>query len=61
MENQVFIITSLFSCFSVLGLLKLMQLVCLAMEWLHVCSLKHTQIQTGLKKGQTAQTKLRRL
>lgn len=51
MEDQVFIIISLFSGFSVLGLFKLMQLPCLVMEWLHVCSLKHTQIQTGLKKG----------
>ena len=32
-ESQVFIISTLFPCFSAFSLLKLMQLVCLVMEW----------------------------
>ena len=36
----------LFQCFSIFSILKLMQLVCLVLEWQHVLNLKRLQIQT---------------
>ena len=35
----------LFQCFSIFSILKLMQLVCLVLEWQHVLNLKRLQIQ----------------
>ena len=35
----------LFQCFSIFSILKVMQLVCLVLEWQHVLNLKRLQIQ----------------